>query len=407
MLTPGQQVPSKHRSFFRRLVLVSALTGGLLVSAPDVRAEAYPDAPTDYAAPVCDVAPATVIIDGGDVTNTTTLDLSADGGTAIGDASGGDDNLATTGDAKEGKDDKDKGKGKDNDKSKKKDKDREKDDKAETASAGNGGSADASADGGAIAAGDVNSGGNVGSAIAVGDTFGGYGGYGNCGSGVGGVSGGVFIDGGTVTNETIITVSADGGTAIADASGGDGNIASTGGRAGDGGAATSSAGNGGVATASADGGVISLGDINSGGNAGNAIGVGDTFAAPPICCAPAPPKPIPVVPIMPPKRVPAPAPAPAPGKVVVVTLLPSTGTGPTPASANMSAGMTLLALTAGAASVAARRRVIGAGYWVKGAWEPGLAPGSNLAWGNEGGQPGLGSVPVVRIPSRRSPAQSP
>ena len=38
-----------------------------------------------------------------------------------------------------------------------------------------------------------------------------------------------------------------------------------------------SAGNGGVATASANGGAVSVGDINSGGNACNAIGVGDTF----------------------------------------------------------------------------------------------------------------------------------
>ncbi len=92
--------------------------------------------------------------------------------------------------------------------------------------------------------------------------------------------GGVYIDGGTVTNETIITVSADGGTAIADASGGDDNIASNGGSAGNGGSITSSAGNGGISNASADGGAISIGDINCGGNAGNAISVGDTFAAP-------------------------------------------------------------------------------------------------------------------------------
>jgi hypothetical protein len=355
MLTAEQPASSRTYSVLRRLILAGCLTGGLLVSAAGVRAEAYPDAPVDDAVPVCDVAPATVIIDGGDVSNTTTLDLSADGGTAVGDASGGDDNLATTGDGKDGKDGKGKGKG--NDKRKKDD--RKKDDKAELAAAGNGGRADASADGGAIAVGNVNSGGNVGNAIAVGDT---YGGYGNCGTALGGtsggVSGGVFIDGGTVTNETIITVSADGSTAIADASGGDGNVASTGGRAGNGGSITSSAGNGGVATASADGGVISLGDINSGGNAGNAIGVGDTVVAPPICCAPSPPKPIPVVPITPPKPAPAPAPAPPSGKVVVVTMLPSTGAGPIPA--NPSAAMALLALTTGATSFATRR-VVGRG----------------------------------------------
>ena len=41
-----------------------------------------------------------------------------------------------------------------------------------------------------------------------------------------------------------------------------------------------SAGNGGVATASANGGAVSVGDINSGGNACNAIGIGDTFNDP-------------------------------------------------------------------------------------------------------------------------------
>ena len=38
-----------------------------------------------------------------------------------------------------------------------------------------------------------------------------------------------------------------------------------------------SAGNGGVATSAASGGAVSIGDVNSGGNAGNAIGVGDTW----------------------------------------------------------------------------------------------------------------------------------
>jgi len=42
---------------------------------------------------------------------------------------------------------------------------------------------------------------------------------------------------------------------------------------------TASSGNGGVATASADGGVVSVEDINSGGNVGNAIAVGDTVCA--------------------------------------------------------------------------------------------------------------------------------
>src|SRR4028118_1207789 len=41
-----------------------------------------------------------------------------------------------------------------------------------------------------------------------------------------------------------------------------------------------SAGNGGVATASANGGVVAIGDVNSGGNAGSAIGIGDTSGGP-------------------------------------------------------------------------------------------------------------------------------
>jgi hypothetical protein len=79
----------------------------------------------------------------------------------------------------------------------------------DTASAGNGGVATASANGGAVAIGDVNSGGNAGSAIGVGDTWGGD----------------VGVDGGTMANTTLLDVSANGGTAIADASGGDYNLA--------------------------------------------------------------------------------------------------------------------------------------------------------------------------------------
>ena len=78
----------------------------------------------------------------------------------------------------------------------------------DTASAGNGGSAFASANGGAVSVGDVNSGGNVGNAIAVGDT-----------------KGAVAVYGGDVSSSTSLTISANGGTAIADASGGDYNFA--------------------------------------------------------------------------------------------------------------------------------------------------------------------------------------
>jgi hypothetical protein len=79
----------------------------------------------------------------------------------------------------------------------------------DVASAGNGGVATASANGGAVAIGDVNSGGNAGSAIGVGDTWGGP----------------VFVDGGSMANLTDLGITASGGTAIADASGGDYNLA--------------------------------------------------------------------------------------------------------------------------------------------------------------------------------------
>ena len=76
------------------------------------------------------------------------------------------------------------------------------------ASAGNGGVATASANGGAVSIADINSGGNAGNAIGVGDT-----------------SGSVAVDGGTVGNLTDLNITANGGTAISDASGGDYNLA--------------------------------------------------------------------------------------------------------------------------------------------------------------------------------------
>ena len=77
------------------------------------------------------------------------------------------------------------------------------------ASAGNGGVATSSANGGAVGIADINSGGNAGSAIGVGDTWGGP----------------VYVDGGAIANLTDLSVSANGGTAIADASGGNYNLA--------------------------------------------------------------------------------------------------------------------------------------------------------------------------------------
>jgi hypothetical protein len=59
-----------------------------------------------------------------------------------------------------------------------------------------------------VGIGDVNSGGNAGSAIGIGDTV-----------------GTVAADGGTMANSTTLSVSANGGTAIADASGGSYNLA--------------------------------------------------------------------------------------------------------------------------------------------------------------------------------------
>jgi hypothetical protein len=79
----------------------------------------------------------------------------------------------------------------------------------DVASAGNGGVATASANGGAVAIGDVNSGGNAGNATGVGDVW----------------SGDVAVDGGASSSATNIAISANGGTAIADASGGDTNLA--------------------------------------------------------------------------------------------------------------------------------------------------------------------------------------
>ncbi|HET7094834.1 MAG TPA: hypothetical protein VFI22_15185 [Thermomicrobiales bacterium] len=118
---------------------------------------------------------------------------------------------------------------------------------------------------------------------------------------------GVQISGGTISNNTGIGLSANGGTSIADASGGGNNVAVPGGLG-----SVASAGNGGVSNAAANGGAISMGDVNSGGNAGNAISVGNTN------CAAAPAKP------EAPKKPEAPA---KPGKAAPVVELPATGVG--------------------------------------------------------------------------------
>ena len=71
------------------------------------------------------------------------------------------------------------------------------------------GVATAAGNGGAVSAGDINSGGNVGSAIAIGDT----------------VGPDPDVYGGDILNETGMAVAVDGGTAIADATGGNNNLA--------------------------------------------------------------------------------------------------------------------------------------------------------------------------------------
>ena len=150
----------------------------------------------------------------------------------------------------------------------------------------------------------------------------------------------VMITGGTITNETVIDISANAGTSISDASGGNNNLALTGGGNNGGVAGTdvASSGNGGVATSSADGGAVSIQDINSGGNVGNAISVGDTTCAP--FTPPAPEK----------KDVPK-APEARPEKVVVA--LPDTGVGIGDASALFAL---ITSAGAAAASLGLRRR---------------------------------------------------
>ena len=78
------------------------------------------------------------------------------------------------------------------------------------ASAGNGGVATASANGGAVSIRDINSGGNACNAIGVGDTFN---------------SLDPSVNGGSCLNSTVLGITANGGTAIADASGGNYNLA--------------------------------------------------------------------------------------------------------------------------------------------------------------------------------------
>ena len=76
------------------------------------------------------------------------------------------------------------------------------------AAAGNGGVSMANAGGGAVAIGDVFTGGNVGNITRVGNTW-----------------GDLWVDGGATANSLDFGITAAGGVGIADSSGGDDNIA--------------------------------------------------------------------------------------------------------------------------------------------------------------------------------------
>jgi hypothetical protein len=201
-----------------------------------------------------------------------------------------------------------------------------------------------------VVIGEVNSGGYKGNTVNVGD-IGGGGGSSDC------LGGPVYIDGGTVDNSTELNIDAGGGTAIADASGGSDNLAMTSGgddngRRGNGGPIRSmyglgrgnggggvgnmaAAGNGGQAGASADGGIVVIEEINSGGNEGNTVNVGD------ICSGPVyvPAEPAPEKPAKPGKPGKSIVPAkttkvstPSGGGRVRVNRVPSTGVGHVPAA---------------------------------------------------------------------------
>jgi hypothetical protein len=135
---------------------------------------------------------------------------------------------------------------------------------------------------------------------------------------------GVTISGGSVSNATTITLNADGGTAISDASGGDDNVAFDVDGDGDLDADDiAAAGNGGTAESAANGGAISVGNVNSGGHTGTVIEVGDTnCVAKPVVEEKKPvhvdKKPVHV------DKKPGPAPKPAPRPVAA---LPNTGVG--------------------------------------------------------------------------------
>ena len=135
------------------LLLALGLLVGGFVAAQGVAAEAKPEECTKDCAPAEEhkaeeeegaEAP-TVLVTGGTVTSSTTLDIAVDGGAGIADGSGGENNTAISADGGTV-------------------------DAGDVAAAGNGGTANAAANGGAVVVGDVNSGGNAGNTIVVGNT---------------------------------------------------------------------------------------------------------------------------------------------------------------------------------------------------------------------------------------------
>ena len=174
------------------------------------------------------------------------------------------------------------------------------------ASAGNGGRANASADGGIVVIGKINSGGNRGNTINVGD-----------------IGGGATASARPARSPSTVAMSTTARTststpAVARPSamrqaavatwprppamtGGGGRggpirsatVLAPGGNGGGDGGDTASAGNGGIAGASADGGIVVIDEINSGGNQGNTIEVGDICAGPAVSVSvpPSPGKP--------------------------------------------------------------------------------------------------------------------
>ncbi len=165
------------------------------------------------------------------VQTSTTVNASADGGTATASSNGGSHNTATAGGFLFGG----------------------------TASAGNGGPATADASGGTVTIDSVSGGTNSGATISVDDTSGGS----------AGGSASVEIAAPVVTSTTV-NASANGGTATASSNGGSDNSAD----AGFGGSAQ--AGNGGPASADASGGTVTIGAVDGGDNTGPTITVDDT-----------------------------------------------------------------------------------------------------------------------------------